>query len=57
MYVIVYTDGWGYRREFKAYNRSNLITNANIIIKHRKSDSSWSIIEIKKDYLTLDEIL
>ena len=57
MYIIVYTNGYGEQREFTAYTPSSLIKNANTVIKRKKSDSNWSIIEIKKDYLTLDEVL
>ena len=57
MYIIVYTNSWGEQREYKAYTRSSLIRNANIVIKSSKSNSNWSIVEIKKDYLTLDEVL
>ena len=45
-YKTIYTSGTG-RSEFYSYSQKHLTRNVNIILKNKKYDPSWSVVEIQ----------
>jgi len=46
-YKLIYTTGMGTRQNVNNYSQSQLTRNVNIILKNKKYDPSWSVVEIQ----------